>query len=92
MGEAAAPGTFRMNAPPKKPPAEPRASLKLAVQVPSMRVACSKCRQSSTTLGGGAGRVELAIDCRCPIPELMLVLSFPGHDVKLAIEPIGGGA
>lgn len=78
--------------PTKKPPAEPRASLKLVVHIPSMRVACSKCRHSSPTLAGGAGRVELAIDCRCPIPELVLVLSFPGQDHNLAIEAVNGGA
>lgn len=76
--------------PTKKPPAQPRPALKLLVNVPTMRVACSKCRHSSTTLGA-AGRVELSIDCRCPIPDLLLVLGFPGHDVKLAIEPVNGG-
>lgn len=64
--------------------------MKIVANVPSMRVACGKCRHSSPTLTN-AGRVELAIECRCPVPDLVLVLGFPGKDLNIPLEPTGGG-
>lgn len=74
---------------PAKPKAPPPQPLRVAVNLPSMRVACTKCRHTSPTLIDVGNRVEVPLDCRCPIPDVVLVLGFPGKDLNVPLEPVG---
>lgn len=78
-----------MTAPPttKAPPKEPPKPKSIAVQLPTMRVECGKCRHQSAQLTTPGRLIEVVTGCTCWHPEMALVLSFPGQDVRLPIEP-----
>lgn len=59
--------------------------MKIAITLPTMRVACDKCRHGTEPLEATGGRVEVEIGCKCAIPEPVLLLGFRGRSDPLVI-------
>ncbi len=64
--------------------------LRLTVTLPTMRVACDKCRHGTEPLDASTNKHTIEIGCNCPIPEPVLLLGFRGQSepFKIPLDPV----